>query len=53
MPRKPANPPQAAEEEPAVVDIESRLPAGAHGALRLWLRMLSCTTLIETEIRSC
>lgn len=36
-------------------DAETRLEArpGEHRAeLRLWLRMLTCTTLIETEVRS-
>lgn len=33
-------------------DLESRLPAQTQGDMRLWLRMLSCTTLIENEIRS-
>lgn len=36
----------------AVPDVESRLTADNHQSLKLWLRMLSCTTLIETEIRS-
>jgi DNA-binding MarR family transcriptional regulator len=30
---------------------EARADAGDHAALRLWLRMLSCTTQIEDEIR--
>ncbi len=30
---------------------EARLQAGDHAALKLWLRMLSCTTQIEAEIR--
>ncbi len=30
---------------------ESRADAGDHAALRLWLRMLSCTTQIEDDIR--
>lgn len=33
-------------------DLESRLPAQAQSDMRLWLRMLSCSTLIENEIRS-
>lgn len=36
------------------MDAESALadtPAGHKDSLRLWLRMLTCTTLIETEIR--
>ena len=35
-----------------VVDIESRLTHDHHQPLKLWLRMLSCTVRIETEIRS-
>src|SRR5690606_31012185 len=30
---------------------EARLRSGDHAALKLWLRMLSCTTQIEAEIR--
>ncbi len=30
---------------------EARAQAGDHAALKLWLRLLSCTTQIETEIR--
>ena len=33
-------------------DVESRLTEDNHQSLKLWLRMLSCTTLIEAEIRS-
>jgi DNA-binding MarR family transcriptional regulator len=44
----------AANEQPdvAAFDVESRLTQGHHQSLKLWLRMLSCTTLIEAEIRS-
>ena len=35
-----------------VVDLESRLTHDDHLPLKLWLRMLSCTVRIETEIRS-
>ena len=41
--------------EPAIeetLDHESRLHEGDHEALRLWLRLLTCTNLIETEIRA-
>src|SRR5690625_475183 len=34
-------------------DLESRLPQDDQSALRLWLRLLSCSTLIENELRSC
>ena len=30
---------------------EARAEAGDHAALKLWLRMLACTTQVETEIR--
>lgn len=43
-----ANAPQAAQ----VIDLETRLTQDHHQSLRLWLRMLSCTTMIEDEIRS-
>lgn len=36
----------------AELDMESRLTDDHHQSLRLWLRMLSCTTRIENEIRS-
>jgi DNA-binding MarR family transcriptional regulator len=39
---------------PDVLDAESRLahqPRDARPELRLWLRMLTCTTMIEREIR--
>ena len=35
-----------------MTDVESRLGDDKHGSLKLWLRMLSITNLIETEIRS-
>jgi len=42
----------AAFPDDGVLDVESRLTDDNHASLKLWLRMLSCTTLIETEIRS-
>ena len=33
-------------------DLESRAHDAQHDALRLWLRLLTCTLLIETEVRS-
>jgi DNA-binding MarR family transcriptional regulator len=36
---------------PARHDLESRLTDEHHDALRLWLRLLTCTTLIERAIR--
>jgi DNA-binding MarR family transcriptional regulator len=52
MAAKHALPAQAADEAGEVLDLESRLTDDNHQSLKLWLRMLSCTTLIETEIRS-
>ncbi|HEY0490720.1 MAG TPA: MarR family transcriptional regulator [Telluria sp.] len=42
----------AAKNELAVLDVETRLTEDHHQSLRLWLRMLSCTTMIEAEIRT-
>jgi DNA-binding MarR family transcriptional regulator len=39
-------------ESDEVLDVESRVTDDNHQSLKLWLRMLSCTNLIETEIRS-
>jgi len=52
MPRKQAALAVALSEVDEVLDVESRLTDDNHQSLKLWLRMLSCTTLIETEIRS-
>ncbi|MBZ2205824.1 MarR family winged helix-turn-helix transcriptional regulator [Massilia soli] len=41
-----------ANSAPAVLDVETRLTDDHHQSLKLWLRMLSCTTLIEAEIRT-
>lgn len=35
----------------AVLDAESRVTPGHKAEVRLWLRLLSCTNLIEAEIR--
>lgn len=34
-----------------VLDLETRATKGDHQALRLWLRLLSCTVRIENEVR--
>lgn len=42
------------DDGPVAVDLETALadtPAGHQEDLRLWLRLLSCANLIETEIR--
>jgi DNA-binding MarR family transcriptional regulator len=36
----------------APADTESRAHAGDHMALRLWLRLLACTNLVEAPLRS-
>lgn len=33
-------------------DLESRVADGDHQALKLWLRLLACTTRVETQIRN-
>jgi DNA-binding MarR family transcriptional regulator len=40
------------EAGPEQLDLASRLTSDHHQSLKLWLRMLSCTTRIENEIRS-
>lgn len=35
-----------------VLDHESRVDAGDHRALRLWLRLLTCSNLVEARVRS-
>jgi DNA-binding MarR family transcriptional regulator len=37
---------------PQIFDLETRLTQDDHQALKLWLRMLSSTVMIENEIRS-
>jgi DNA-binding MarR family transcriptional regulator len=37
---------------PAPVDRESISRSGDHHALRIWLRLLTCTQLIERQVRS-
>lgn len=39
-------------DEAPVLDLASRLTPDHHQSLKLWLRMLSCTVRIESEIRS-
>ena len=33
------------------VDMETRLTDEHHQALKLWLRLLSCTNLVEAQVR--
>ncbi|WP_077034348.1 MarR family winged helix-turn-helix transcriptional regulator [Pelomonas sp. KK5] len=35
-----------------MTDMESRVADGDHQALKLWLRLLACTTRVENQIRS-
>lgn len=42
----------AAPGDSAQVDTESRAHAGDHMALRLWLRLLACTNLVEAPLRT-
>lgn len=42
----------ASQQTAQVFDLESRLTQDHQQSLKLWLRMLSCTTLIEAEIRT-
>lgn len=42
----------AAAQEPDPIDHESRVGDGDHLALRLWLRLLSCTNRVEAPLRS-
>jgi DNA-binding MarR family transcriptional regulator len=43
---------ESAVVEAPVADAESRLHEDDHDALRLWLRLLTCTSLIERRIRA-
>lgn len=53
MINKAANKLAGAQPEPdQVFDLETRLTQDHHQSLKLWLRMLSCTVRIETEIRT-
>ena len=38
--------------KPAVMDRETRATVEDHRALRLWLRLLTCSQLIERQVRS-
>jgi len=40
------------DPEMPVLDAETRLAGGHREELRLWLRLLTCTNLIESEVRS-
>lgn len=40
------------DQRPAGSDAESRLSAHDHDALRLWLRLFTCTAMIEGHVRA-
>ncbi len=42
----------AKQENTQVYDLETRSRDDHHQSLKLWLRMLSCTVMVEAEIRS-
>ena len=46
------SPPAAADPSSPLADQESRARDDDHQALRLWLRLLSCTNRIEAPLRS-
>jgi DNA-binding MarR family transcriptional regulator len=45
----PVNPPSARHPEPSGPD--ARATGGERDALKLWLRLLACSTALETEVR--
>src|SRR5262249_37507839 len=42
---------RAEHDDEATLDLETRAQKGDHQALRLWLRLLTCTVRIENQIR--
>jgi DNA-binding MarR family transcriptional regulator len=52
MPMTRAAGPQSRGDASLNGDLESRAHEAQHDSLRLWLRLLTCTLLIETEVRS-
>ncbi len=42
----------ANHDEAQALDQESRIDDGDHRALKLWLRLLTCSNLVETRVRS-
>ena len=44
-------PPSRSGSNRAILDLETRAQKGDHQALRLWLRLLTCTVRIEKQIR--
>ncbi|MES2105456.1 MAG: MarR family transcriptional regulator [Pseudomonadota bacterium] len=43
---------ETADEAVPAYDLETRITQDHHQSLKLWLRMLSCTVLIENQVRS-
>ncbi|AOZ01404.1 MarR family transcriptional regulator [Cupriavidus sp. USMAHM13] len=46
------NPPDIETSAEPALDLETRADDSGHEALRLWLRLLTCTNLLEGDIRS-
>ncbi len=46
------HPDQAESETRVIVDHETRATADDHEALRLWLRILACTNIVESGLRT-
>ncbi len=42
----------AGNDQAPALDQESRVDAADHRALKLWLRLLTCSNLVETRVRS-
>ena len=40
------------QSDAALVDLETRLTDDHHQSLKLWLRLLSCTVMVEDQIRA-
>ncbi|HRP75710.1 MAG TPA: MarR family transcriptional regulator [Rhodocyclaceae bacterium] len=47
-----SNAPDPSSDPPAPIDHETRATDDDHEALRLWLRVLACTNIIEADLRT-
>lgn len=52
MPTTSAVKTRTSNSDELLTDLETRLTEDSHQALRLWLRLMSCTVRIETRVRS-
>jgi DNA-binding MarR family transcriptional regulator len=43
---------QSDQPDDALIDLETRLTDDHHQSLKLWLRLLSCTVMVEDQIRA-